>query len=89
MIYIKDYEAPDMFNPFPFLGPKRKQRIEESWAKVFRKQIPATLPVEKIFSKYDPVFGAPTKELFPPSSWMSIRIISKNRPGFSASPVSP
>ncbi len=64
MIHIKDHKTPDMFDPFPFLGPKRKQRIEESWAKVFREHILPTLPVEKIFSKYDPVFGAPTKELY-------------------------
>lgn len=64
MIYIKDHKTHDMFDPFPFLGPKRKQRIEDSWAKVFREHILATLPVEKVFSKYDPVFGAPTKELY-------------------------
>jgi len=64
MIHIKDHKTPDMFDPFPFLGPKRKQRIEESWAKVFREHILPMLPVEKIFSKYDPVFGAPTKELY-------------------------
>lgn len=64
MIHIKDHKTPDMFEPFPFLGPKRKQRIEESWAKVFREHILTTLPVEKIFSKYNPVFGAPTKELY-------------------------
>jgi hypothetical protein len=64
MIHIKDHKTPDMFDPFPFLGPKRKQRIEESWAKVFREHILTTLPVEKVFSKYDPVFGAPTKELY-------------------------
>ncbi len=64
MIHIKDHKTPDMFDPFPFLGPKRKQRIEGSWAKVFREHILTTLPVEKIFSKYDPVFGAPTKELY-------------------------
>ena len=64
MIHIKDHNTPDMFDPFPFLGPKRKQRIEDSWAKVFREHILLTLPVEKVFSKYDPVFGAPTKELY-------------------------
>jgi hypothetical protein len=64
MIHIKDHKTPDMFDPFPFLGPKRKQRIEESWAKVFREHILAMLPVEKIFSKYSPAFGAPTKELY-------------------------
>jgi hypothetical protein len=64
MIYIKDHKTHDMFDPFPSLGPKRKQRIEDSWAKVFREHILTTLPVEKVFSKYDPVFGAPTKELY-------------------------
>jgi hypothetical protein len=63
MIYVKDHKTTDMFDQFLFLGPKRKQRIDESWAKVFREHILAALPVEKIFSKYDPVFGAPTKEL--------------------------
>lgn len=64
MIHIKDHKTPDMFDPFPFLGPKRKQRIEESWAKIFREHLLPTLPVEKVFSKYDPVMGAPTKELY-------------------------
>jgi hypothetical protein len=64
MIYTKDHKTRDLFDPFPFLGPKRKQRIEGSWAKVFREHILPTLPVEKVFSQYDPVMGAPTKELY-------------------------
>ena len=64
MIYTKDHKTHDMFDPFPFLGPKRKERIESSWARIFREHILTTLPVEKVFSKYDPVFGAPTKELY-------------------------
>ncbi len=64
MIHIKDHKTPDMFDPFPFLGPKRKQRIEASWANIFRGHILPTLPVEKVFSTYDPLMGAPTKELY-------------------------
>jgi len=64
MIYTKDHKTADMFDPFPFLGPKRKERIVASWAKLFRELILTTLPVEKVFSKYDPVMGAPTKELY-------------------------
>ena len=64
MIYIKDHKTPDMFDPFPFLGPKRKERIEASWAKVFREHILTTLPVEQVFSQYDSAMGAPTKELY-------------------------
>ncbi len=64
MIYIKDHKTSNMFDPFPFLGPKRKERIEASWAKIFREHVLTTLPVEKVYSKYDPVLGAPTKELY-------------------------
>ncbi|NTW60529.1 MAG: transposase [Nitrospirae bacterium] len=64
MIHIKDHKTPDMFDRFPYLGPKRKNLIETSWAKVFREHILPTLPVNRVFSKYDPVMGAPTKELY-------------------------
>ncbi len=64
MIHIKDHKTPDMFDPFPFLGPKRKQRTEESWAKIFQEHILPMLPVDKVFSKYNAVMGAPTKELY-------------------------
>ncbi|MDH4164673.1 MAG: transposase, partial [Nitrospirota bacterium] len=64
MIYTKDHKTRDMFDQFPFPGPKRKQRIEASWAKIFREHILPTLPVEKVFSRYNPIMGAPTKELY-------------------------
>jgi hypothetical protein len=64
MIYIKDHKTGDMFEAFPELGPKRKQRMESSWAKIFRDHILPRLPVEKLFARYDPVKGAPTKELY-------------------------
>lgn len=64
MIYTKDHKTLDMFDPYPFLGPKRKQRIQASWAKLFREEILPTLPVEKVFSHYDASQGAPTKELY-------------------------
>lgn len=64
MIYTKDHKTLDMYNPFPFLGPKRKQRIETSWAKLFREEILPTLPVEKVFPSYNTSKGAPTKELY-------------------------
>jgi len=64
MIYTKDHKTRDMFDPFPFLGPKRKNLIEMSWAKVFREHILPALPVNKVSSQYDPVMGAPTKELY-------------------------
>jgi Transposase DDE domain/Transposase domain (DUF772) len=64
MIHIKDHKTRDMFDPIPCLGPKRKHLIETSWAKVFREHILPALPVNKVSSQYDPVMGAPTKELY-------------------------
>ena len=64
MIYTRDHKTLDMYDPFPFLGPKRKQRIEESWAKLFRQEILPVLPVEKVFPFYNTTKGAPTKELY-------------------------
>lgn len=64
MVYTKDHKTLDMFDPYPFLGPKRKERIKASWAKLFQEEILSTLPVEKVFSHYDASQGAPTKELY-------------------------
>lgn len=64
MIYTKDHKTLDMFDPFPFLGPKRKQRIEASWAKLFREELLPVLPVDQVQTYYHPSKGAPTKELY-------------------------
>lgn len=64
MIHTKDHKTLDMFDPFPFLGPKRKQRIEASWAKLFREEILPVLPVHKMLAYYHASKGAPTKELY-------------------------
>lgn len=63
MIKIKDHKTPDMFDPTPFLGPRRKQLMTTSWAQLFRDEILPTLPVEKIYCHYHASQGAPTKEL--------------------------
>jgi hypothetical protein len=48
MIHTKDHKTLNIFDPFAFLGPKRKKLIEESWAKLFREQILPELPVHKV-----------------------------------------
>ena len=63
MLYIKDNKTPDMFDTMPFLGPKRKNLMETSWAKLFRDEILMALPVEKVCCHYNATQGAPTKEL--------------------------
>ncbi|HLG29578.1 MAG TPA: transposase, partial [Candidatus Brocadiales bacterium] len=64
MIYTKDHKTLDMYDPFPFLGPKRRQRIEASWAKLFREEVLPVLPVYKVHKYYHESKGAPTKELY-------------------------
>ena len=64
MIHTKDHKTLNIFDPFGFLGPKRKQLIESSWAKLFREHILSELPVHKIIENYNRLKGRPTKELY-------------------------
>jgi hypothetical protein len=64
MFYTKDHKTPSMFEPFSYLGTKRLKRMKQSWAGLFRDQILAELPVERILSGYHPDQGRPSKELY-------------------------
>jgi Transposase DDE domain/Transposase domain (DUF772) len=64
MLHIKDHKTLNMFDPLPFLGPKRRGLMETSWAKLFRDHVLFALPVEKIFKNYHWAMGRPTKELY-------------------------
>ncbi len=64
MINIKDHKTIDMFDPLPYLGPKRRKLMESSWAKLFRDHVLFALPVDKIFKNYHWAMGRPTKELY-------------------------
>jgi hypothetical protein len=64
MIHTKDHRTLNIFDPFAFLGPKRKELIESSWAKLFREHILSELPVHKIIENYNRLKGRPTKELY-------------------------
>jgi hypothetical protein len=64
MIHIKDHKTLNIFEPLPFLGPKRRELIELSWAKLFRDHILFELPVDRIFKNYRWAMGRPTKELY-------------------------
>ena len=33
MIHIKDHKTQHIFDPYAFLGPKRKKLMDTSWAK--------------------------------------------------------
>jgi hypothetical protein len=64
MIHVKDHKTMAMFDPWWYLGPKRKKLLEQSWPGLFRKFILNELPVQKIAKYFKDDFGRPTKELY-------------------------
>lgn len=64
MIYTRDHKTGYLFDPWEYLGPKRRKLMDESWAGLFRKEILGELPVDKIAPFFTADFGRPTKELY-------------------------
>lgn len=64
MVRIRDHRTRSMFDPFAYLGPKRRKMIDESWAGVFRKHILTELPVKHPAKPFPSREGHPAKELY-------------------------
>jgi len=64
MIHARDHKTGYIFDPWDYLGAKRRKLLEESWAGLFRDHILNELPVEKIAPFFDEDFGRPTKEMY-------------------------
>jgi len=64
MIHTRDHQTSYLFDPWDYLGPKRKKLLTESWAGVFQEHILRELPVHKIAPYFSEGFGRPTKELY-------------------------
>lgn len=64
MVNAKDHKTEQMFDPWWYLGPKRKKLLEKSWPGLFKEYILNELPVEKIARHFKYDFGRPTKELY-------------------------
>ena len=64
MIHTKDHKTMHLFDPWDFLGPKRRKLMDQSWAGLFRKHILNELPVNKLRPFFTAGFGRPTKELY-------------------------
>jgi len=64
MITIKNHNQKELFDPWEFLSPKRRQRLDRSWPGLFRNEILKELPVEKFVPFFRSEFGRPTKELY-------------------------
>jgi hypothetical protein len=64
MITVKDHQTGQLFDPWDYLGPKRKKLLDTSWSGVFRKYLLEKLPVGKVAKHFDEVMGRPSKELY-------------------------
>lgn len=63
MLNIKDHKTHYMFDPFEYLGPKRRKMLDDSWAGVFRDHVRHVLPVDLLAKHYCSDNGRPTNEL--------------------------
>ena len=64
MIHARDHKTTYLFDPWHFLGQKRRKLMETSWAALFREHILCKLPVSKVAPFFSETFGRPTKELY-------------------------
>ncbi len=64
MITVNDHQTERLFDPWEYLGPKRRKLLDSSWSGVFRKYLLERLPVSKVAKHFDEVMGRPSKELF-------------------------
>jgi len=64
MYKIKNPNQRDIFDPWDFLTPKRRQLLEDGWPGLFREHILPSIPVDKVAKYFDATCGRPTKELY-------------------------
>src|SRR3989304_5348643 len=64
MFHARDWKTGSLFDKWAYMGPKRRNLLDDSWAGLFRREILPELPVEKIAPAFDEAFGRPTKEMY-------------------------
>jgi hypothetical protein len=64
MIRIKNQKQNNLFDPWSFLSPKRRELLDQSWAGLFQKELLCELPVGKVAPFFTNGFGRPTKEMY-------------------------
>ena len=64
MIHINNHNQLHIFDPWDFLGEKRRKLMDDSWAGIFQKEILPILPVKELFPYFNASLGRPTKELY-------------------------
>lgn len=63
MITLRDHHTGDLFDRWAFLGPKRRELLEGTWAGVFRQHLLTHLPVGELAPHFASGDGRPTKDL--------------------------
>ena len=63
MFHAKNHKQGNIFDPWDYLGPKRRKLLNKSWSGMFKKEILPKLPVDILRSYYHDWNGRPTKEL--------------------------
>ena len=63
MITIRDHQSRDLFDPWEYLGEKRRRLLDRSWAGVFRNQLLQHLPVKEVAQQFREEVGRPSKDL--------------------------
>lgn len=64
MLKVKDPNQLNIFDPWAFLTPKRRQLLDSGWPGLFREHILPSIPVHQVAKYFDETLGRPTKELF-------------------------
>jgi hypothetical protein len=64
MIRYNDHKQQQLFDPWEFLGEKRRKRLDTSWSGIFQKEILPILPIRQLFPFFSATSGRPTKELY-------------------------
>jgi len=64
MIHTRDHSTTYLFDPWHFLGEKRRTLMDSSWAALFQEHILRKLPVNRIAPFFSVTYGRPTKELY-------------------------
>jgi hypothetical protein len=64
MQHVNDHKSGHLWDPWDFLGRKRRALLESGWTGVFRKHLLEELPVEEMASGFHETLGRPSKELY-------------------------
>src|SRR4030065_1602166 len=64
MFHVRDRRTGSLFDPWAYLGPKRRKLLDRSWAGLFRKEILPPLPVEAMTAAFHARLGRPSKDAY-------------------------